>query len=271
MTEADDILRRIPVTARSSLDALEWFAELESTSSWLKQQASPPRGRFRAVIAEHQTAGRGRNEKIWLSPRSSGLCLSVSYTFGDMPCNLPALALAIGAGLAAALEKLGARDVALKWPNDLIVAGGKLGGILTEVRSAGAGGQTAVVGVGINVDLPHSIRYAASTSWASRISDLAGCMDDVPDRAELAAVIIASLIDSMRRFESEGLAAFRSSWQENDWLLGKTVSVQQASGHITGVAGGIDDDGALLVKTDAGTERVISGSVRVTTHGEARL
>jgi BirA family biotin operon repressor/biotin-[acetyl-CoA-carboxylase] ligase len=197
--------------------------------------------------------------------------LSVSYTFDEMPRDLPALALAIGAGIAAALEKIGARDVALKWPNDLIAADGKLGGILTEVRSAGDGGRTAVVGVGINVDLPHSIRYAASTSWASRISDLAGCMDNVPDRVELAAVIIASLIDSMRRFEAEGLAAFRSSWRENDWLRGKAVSVQQAGGDIRGVADGIDDDGALLVKTDAGTERVISGSVRVAAHGEARV
>jgi BirA family biotin operon repressor/biotin-[acetyl-CoA-carboxylase] ligase len=269
MTEADDMLRRIPRAARASLDALDWFAELESTSSWLKQQTSPPRGRFRAVIADHQTAGRGRNEKIWLSPRSSGLCLSISYTFGDMPRNLPALTLAIGIGIAAVLQETGARELALKWPNDLIASGGKLGGILTEVQAAGDGGRTVVVGVGINVDLPDSMRYAAPTSWTFGISDLAGCMDDVPDRAELAAVIIAALIDSIRRFESEGLAGFRSSWQAYDWLRGKTVSVQQAGGDIAGVACGIDDDGALLVKTDAGTERVVSGSVRVAAYGEA--
>jgi BirA family biotin operon repressor/biotin-[acetyl-CoA-carboxylase] ligase len=269
MTDADDILQRIPDTARVSLDALEWFAQLESTSSWLKQQASPPRGRFRAVIAEHQTAGRGRNEKIWLSPPSSGVCLSVSYTFGDLPRNLPALTLAIGIGIAEALQKLGARDVALKWPNDLIAAGRKLGGILTEIQSAGDdGGRTVVVGIGVNVDLPDSIRYAAPTAWTSGISDLAGCMDGVPDRAELAAVIIAALIDSIRRFESEGLAALRSRWRAYDWLQGKTVSVQQAAGDITGVADGIDEDGALLVKTDAGTERVMSGSVRVAAYRE---
>jgi BirA family biotin operon repressor/biotin-[acetyl-CoA-carboxylase] ligase len=270
MADADDILGRIPDTLRALLDALEWFAELESTSTWLKQQTAPPRGRFRAVIAEHQTGGRGRNEKIWLSPPSSGVCLSVSYTFGDMPHNLPALTLAIGIGIAAVLEKIGARDVALKWPNDLIAAGGKLGGILTEVQSAGDSGRTVVVGVGINVDLPDSMRYAAPTSWTSRISDLAGCMRDVPDRAELTAAIIAALIDSVRRFERDGLAEFRSRWQAYDWLQGKTVSVQQSAGEITGVADGIDEDGALLVKTEAGTERVMSGSVRVAAYREAR-
>ena len=268
MTDAGNILRRIPDTPRASLDALEWFEELESTSSWLKLQTAPPRGRFRAVIADHQTAGRGRNEKIWLSPPSSGVCLSVSYTFGDIPRNLPALTLAIGISIAAALQTIGARDVALKWPNDLIAADGKLGGILTEVQSAGDGRRTAIVGVGINVDLPDSMRYAARTSWASGLSDLAGCMDDVPDRADLAAAIIAALIDSVCRFEREGFAAFRSGWRAYDWLQGKTVTVEQAGGDITGVADGIDEDGALLVKTDAGIERAMSGSVRIADHKE---
>jgi BirA family biotin operon repressor/biotin-[acetyl-CoA-carboxylase] ligase len=119
----------------------------------------------------------------------------------------------------------------------------------------------------MNVDLPNSMR--APTSWTCRISDLAGCMDEVPERAELTALIIATLINSIRRFESEGLAAFRSDWQAYDWLRGKTVTVQQAGGDITGVAEGIDEDGALLVKTAAGTERVMSGSVRLAAYGEA--
>jgi BirA family biotin operon repressor/biotin-[acetyl-CoA-carboxylase] ligase len=269
MTEADAILKKIPGTAREWLDALDWFAELESTSTWLKLQASPPRGRFRAVIAEYQTAGRGRDGKIWLSPPGSGVCLSVAYTFSAVPTSLPGLTLAIGTGIAAALRQAGARDMALKWPNDLLALDGKLGGILTEVQPDDVGGQTAVVGVGINVDLPDSMRYAPPTSWTSRISDLAACMDEVPERTQLAAALIATLIDSIRRFEAEGLAGFRSEWRALDWLRGKTVSVQQAGGHLIGVADGIDEDGALLVKTNAGTERVMSGSVKVPTNGEA--
>lgn len=266
----DDIKQTIPEIARASLAALDWFAELESTNTWLRQQIAPPRNRFRAVIAEHQTAGRGRNEKIWLSPPSSGVCLSVGYTFIEMPRDLPALTLAVGVGLAELLQKIGARGVALKWPNDLIVAGGKLGGILTETLSGGETGRTVVVGVGINVDLPHSTRNPMSSPWASGIVDLASCMDTVPERSELTAAIITSLMASIRRFESEGLSAFRSSWQAHDWLRGRTITVQQAGGDITGDADGIDEDGALLVRTAAGTQRVISGSVRVATATEVR-
>jgi BirA family biotin operon repressor/biotin-[acetyl-CoA-carboxylase] ligase len=267
MTEADDIAQRIPVTTRALLDALEWFPELESTNTWLKQQAAPAAGRFRVAITEHQTAGRGRNEKIWLAPRGSGVCLSISYTFAKTPRDLPALTLAFGIGLAGMLENAGARELMVKWPNDLIAPGGKVGGILTEMQSAG-GGRTVVVGVGINVDLPDSMRYAAPTTWASKIYDLAGCMDEVPHRAELTAAVVTALVKTMRRFESEGLNAFRASWQAHDWLLGKTVIVQQAGGDLTGVADGIDEDGALLVKTEAGTERVLSGSVRLAPYTE---
>jgi BirA family biotin operon repressor/biotin-[acetyl-CoA-carboxylase] ligase len=158
----------------------------------------------------------------------------------------------------------------LKWPNDLILAGGKLGGILTETQSGGAGDRTVIVGVGINVDLPHSMRNPMSARWTYGIADLASCMDTVPDRSELSPVIITSLMASIRRFESEGLSAFRSRWPAHDWLRGRTITVQQAGGEVTGDADGIDEDGALLVKTAAGTERVISGSVRVATGTEVR-
>lgn len=270
MTDADDILRKMPAAARQSLDSLECFAELESTNTWLNRQISPARGRFRAVITEHQTGGRGRDGKVWLSPPCSGLCLSVAYTFRKATANLPGLTLAIGVGVAEAVKDMGARDIALKWPNDLVAGDGKLGGILTEVHSDGDGGRAVVVGLGLNVDLPNSIRYAPPTAWTRKISDLACCMDTVPDNAELAATVIATLIDSIGLFEREGLGAFHSRWQAFDWLKGKTIRIEQGQQRVSGVADGIDEDGALLVQTPEGTARVVSGSISVPAHEEAR-
>jgi BirA family biotin operon repressor/biotin-[acetyl-CoA-carboxylase] ligase len=269
MTDAQHILEKMSAASRASLDSLEWFAELESTSTWLSRQSSPLRGHFRAVIAEHQTGGRGRDGKVWLSPPCSGLCLSMAYTFLKTPANLPGLTLAIGVGMAEALKEIGARGIALKWPNDLVADDGKLGGILTEVHSDGQGGKAVVVGLGLNVDLPDSMRYAPPTSWTRKISDLAACMETVPDAAELAATAIATLIDSISGFEREGLGAFRSRWLAFDWLKGKTISVEQGQERVSGVADGIDEDGALLVKTGEGTARVVSGSVEVPPCGEA--
>jgi BirA family biotin operon repressor/biotin-[acetyl-CoA-carboxylase] ligase len=268
MGDADDILRRTG-SARAALDTLEVFAELESTNTYLLQQARPGAGRFRAVLAGHQTAGRGRDDKIWHSPPGSGLCLSLAYTFASMPRNLPSLTLAVGVALAAALERLGAGGLALKWPNDLVVRDGKLGGILTEIHSDAESARTVVIGIGVNVDLPNSMRYAAPTSWSNRVTDLVACMEELPGRADLAAAVITGVIDGVERFVRDGFGPFREAWQEYDWLRGKRISVQQVQRRITGIADGIGEDGALLVKTESGTERVISGSIQVPAMGVA--
>ena len=269
MTDPDDILQRIGSDARSSLELLEVFPELESTNSWLLQQRSPSRGRFRAVIAEHQTAGRGRSDKIWLSPGGSGLCLSLAYTFAELPRHLPSLTLAIGAAIATALENLGAKDLALKWPNDLMAQDSKLGGILTELKTNGKGSRAVVVGLGLNVDLPDTMRYTPPTSWTSKITDLAACLPELPDRAALIAAVLNSIVDCIERFVREGFGHFHSIWQRYDWLKGKRWSVQQAQRRITGIAEGIDGHGALLLRTSAGLERVISGSIQLPSCGAA--
>jgi BirA family transcriptional regulator, biotin operon repressor / biotin---[acetyl-CoA-carboxylase] ligase len=270
MSEASDILQETGAAARVALETLEVFAELESTSTYLVHQARPADGRFRAVLANHQTAGRGRNEKIWHSPPGSGLCLSLAYTFAKMPRNLPSLTLAIGVAIAAALERLGVSGLALKWPNDLVVRDSKLGGILTEMPSDAASAKTVIIGIGLNVDLPNSMRYAAPTAWSNRVTDLVACMAEVPGRAELAGAIITSIIDVILQYVREGFAPFRDAWQEHDWLIGKRLSVRQVQRRITGTAEGIDEDGALLVKTSAGTERVVSGSIELPAFGAAR-
>jgi BirA family biotin operon repressor/biotin-[acetyl-CoA-carboxylase] ligase len=269
MNDAGVILGKIGDDERGVLDTFEVFEELESTNTYLLQEERPADGRFRAVLAKDQTAGRGRDDKIWHSPPGSGLSLSLSYSFAKMPRSLPSLTLAIGVAVATALERLGASGLALKWPNDLVVRDGKLGGILTEIHSIAENARTVVVGVGLNVDLPNSLRYAAPTSWSNRISDLVACMEPLPTRAELAAAVIGSMIDDVRRFERDGFGAFRETWREYDWLRGKRLSVRQAQRRISGMANGIDEDGALLVKTETGTERVISGSVDVPAYGAA--
>ena len=269
MTDAADILQNLGSEAHSSLETLEVFPELESTNTWLLQQESPARGRVRAVVAEHQTAGRGRGDKIWLSPPGAGLCLSLAYTFENLPRHLPSLTLAVGAALVTALEKLGATKLALKWPNDLLANGGKLGGILTELHSNGAGGRAVVVGLGLNVDLPNNMRYTPPTVWTSKITDLAACMAQLPGRAALTAAMITTIVDCIKLFAREGLSPFQSAWHRYDWLKGKRWSVQQPHLRVTGVAEGIDEDGALLLRTKAGLERIISGSVELPSDGAA--
>jgi BirA family biotin operon repressor/biotin-[acetyl-CoA-carboxylase] ligase len=266
MLDVNQIRQPISDLPRARLDLLEVFAELESTNSYLLEQVAPPPGRFRVVLAEHQTAGRGRMDRVWHSPPSSGLCMSMSYTFAEAPKNLPSVTLAIGVGLAEALKKLGFSGVGLKWPNDLVVCDGKLGGILTEVRSTSAKAMTIVVGVGINVDLGCSPGASRITSSIGYASDLASCLADLPSRSVISAGMIEGLFNTLAAFEDEGFDRFYAAWERFDWLRGQRVSVETAGGAQRGVCQGIDIDGALLLRTELGQKRIISGSIKL--HGQ---
>ncbi|MEX2496839.1 MAG: biotin--[acetyl-CoA-carboxylase] ligase [Woeseia sp.] len=260
MTDAEAIACRLGASLRAQLDPIEVFPELPSTNSYLLQQKAPEPGRFRAALAEHQTAGRGRNGKTWIAAPCSSLCLSLACTFKKTPDNLASLTLAIGAGVAEVLMRLGASDIALKWPNDLIARGGKLGGILIETHAGGAG---VVIGLGLNVNLPKDLRESLASSGTDRAADLAECMDAAPGMNDLAATMIECVATTVSRYEREGLEAFRASWQRVDWLRGKVVETGETNRRVRGTAEGIDGDGALLVRTDGGLMRIVSGSVAV--------
>jgi len=262
MLDAEDIRQPISPGSGEALDALEVFSEIESTNSYLLAQPAPPRGRFRVALAEHQTAGRGRLGRQWQSPPSSGLCMSMSYTFAGTPAQFSAVTLAIGTGVATALEAMGVRGVGLKWPNDIVIRDGKLGGILTELRTAKGGDRCIVIGVGINVDLRGARGIPSIKPGIGHISDLASCMLAVPARSLLSAALIEQLFSTLSQFEAEGFAAFHAAWERFDWLRGQVIGVESGEDLFTGVSEGIDSDGALLLRTDCGRQRILSGSVR---------
>jgi BirA family biotin operon repressor/biotin-[acetyl-CoA-carboxylase] ligase len=246
---------------RSCLDALEVFGEIGSTNSYLLGETCPAPGRCRVALTENQTNGRGRRDRVWLSPRSSGLCLSMAFTFRAMPEEFPSLSLAIGIGIAQALERLGIHGIGLKWPNDIIARDGKLGGVLSEVHPARGSGTTVVAGVGINVDFNSSKQGREIATSIGGASDLASCCDELPSRPELAAGIIESLIDIMVRFDATGFSPFYEAWQRYDWLRGRAVTIETAEVTSAGIAEGVDTDGALLLNAGGDMRRVTSGSV----------
>jgi len=256
---------RQPISARplAHLDVLEVFSEIESTNSYLLEQPAPSAGRFRVAFAEHQTAGRGRLDRTWHSPRASGICMSMSYGFSRIPDSLSCVTLAIGIGVVAALERNGARGIGLKWPNDLIVGDGKLGGILTEAKPGRSEQLTVVVGVGINIDLQSVEDGVQISNGLGHVSDLASCTDNLPSRNAISAALVESLFDTLAEFDADGFARFARPWEKLDWLRGQQVEIERPGGVMSGTCNGIDADGALLLETAAGHKRVVSGSVRL--------
>jgi BirA family biotin operon repressor/biotin-[acetyl-CoA-carboxylase] ligase len=254
-----DIQKPLSELANTHLEKLEVFSSIASTNTYLMTQPPPPAGRYRVAIADHQTSGRGRHYRRWISAPGSGLYLSLSYTFARMPEQLPALTLAIGVAVIGSLQLAGVEGASLKWPNDVVALNGKLGGILTEVQSRPGDGVTVVVGLGLNVHMRDSIDFGEESDWAHRAVDLNSMMDILPEREFLATTVIEHLYGSMVKFEAHGFVS--EEWQQHDWLLNRDVTVDMPDKQITGTAAGVDGDGALLVDTRNGRQRVISGSI----------
>ncbi len=246
------------------LERLEAFAEIGSTNSYLMHGEPPATGRFRVALTDNQTAGRGRHGRTWRSPPGTGICLSVAYTFAAQPRNLPALTLAAGLGLIDALERLGISGIALKWPNDLVAGDGKLGGILTESHTLGGSAILVVSGVGLNVKLPDDFDLGAGAERAQPVCDLASLSSDPPSANAIAAGLVDGLCGVFVDYETNGFAAYVGRWRERDWLRGRELRVDTRQRLLSGVAAGVADDGALLVKVDDGAvHRVTSGTVTV--------
>jgi BirA family biotin operon repressor/biotin-[acetyl-CoA-carboxylase] ligase len=267
LLDAERIRDALPAPVRARLRQGDVAWSVGSTNTELLARPAPPIGRFDFLLAEYQSAGRGRHARSWIAPPGGAICLSVSWSFAALPADAGALSLALGVAALKALATLGTLPVGLKWPNDLLAGGRKLGGLLLELRSEGGGPVLVVFGIGLNVALGAELRARVAASGLEP-ADLAGLGVATCDRNQLAARLIAAAVDALMLFEHEGFRAFFGDWQDADVLRGQSVTVSGAGGEVSGRAAGVDSDGALLVETAAGLKRFISGEVSVRSRRE---
>jgi BirA family biotin operon repressor/biotin-[acetyl-CoA-carboxylase] ligase len=234
----------------------------DSTNEYL-YGASPPRaGSPRIVFAEIQRAGRGRRGRSWLAPFGSGLTFSIAWSYPDVPAELSALSLAIGVQVADTLRAEGAGEAMLKWPNDVVWRHRKLGGLLIQLRLEAGGAASVVVGLGLNLSMPESVRARLAAPDVTPVADLREALGGrLPDRNSLAGRLVAAMCDGLERFGREGFAPFATRWQELDSLSGAEVRVTQSTGSVEGRALGADRDGALRVEVGGRVERFFAGDV----------
>lgn len=256
------VLATLDDAVHECIDDLTELASVDSTNTWLQGRTLPLPGRCAVVMADEQRAGRGRHGKRWASPRGAGLYLSLAYTFETKPQQLAPVALVAGIAVLNALQRIGARHLALKWPNDIFANDAKLGGILVDTASSQREYVSVVCGIGINLDLS-TMPAEQRANFDTAVTDLKSIGNALPDRATLVAAILANTISALRRFDAQGLAPFRTAWQKNDWLYGKAIAVELPGETFGGTAQGIDEQGALCVATETGTRRVSSGTVRL--------
>lgn len=208
------------------------------------------------LIADEQTAGRGRRGRRWHAAPGEGLTFSLAVALRRPLRELTALPLVAGVAAARALSALGVARAALKWPNDIVVHGAKLGGILVETKSLN-GSVKAVIGIGINLRGAAALRTRLRREVAALEQFIA-----VPDPATIACAVGDALLEALAGFEARGLDAVRGEWQRLDAHAGRKLRVRLADGRVvTGVASGLDTDGALRLATRGGMRAVRSGRV----------
>lgn len=209
------------------------------------------------LAAEEQTAGRGRRGRRWRSAPGAGATFSILRRMRCAPAALSGLSLAVGVACARALRTLGAGETQVKWPNDLVVRGAKLGGILIETR-AGAGETIVVIGIGINC--------RSDPALARRLRREVAALDEfvkpVPSRNAVIAAVAREVMAALETFEISGLAPFAAEWAALHAHEGERLKVRLADGRtLSGLAEGIAASGALRLATARGMREIVSGRI----------
>ena len=238
---------------------LHHFFKIGSTNTSAMAAAANGAAEGTIVVAEEQTAGRGRGANSWQSPRSTGIYCSAIFRPPLPPSEVLPLSLAAGLAVQAALQQVDSRISAdLKWPNDVLIDGKKVCGILTEMNAEATRVRYVVVGIGINVNQQNfpkelqatSLRMITGTEWS---------------RVELAAALLKSLDREYRKL-LEGADAHESILRRfsegSSWADGKKVRIEENGSAFQGTTQGLDPRGFLLVRTPHGMQTVISGTVR---------
>lgn len=243
---------------RVDVDAL---AVCDSSNSELSRRAARGLPSGCVLVADEQTAGRGRRGRSWLSTPEDSLTFSLLWRFNGGMERLAGLSLAVGLGLAQALESLGAQAVALKWPNDVLLnlnpAGdtyAKLAGILVELQTERQACQ-AIIGIGLNLRAPQG-------SLPQPVAGLDQAIPVLPERHRVLAALLNHLVPTLDRFAMAGFAELKADWLAfHAWQDQPVSLLEDGRCLLSGVARGLADDGSLLVETPTGLQNVYAGDV----------
>lgn len=206
------------------------------------------------VLAEHQTNGRGRRGRVWVSPPAQNIYYTLALKITNGSQGLTGLSLVVGLAVLGALRKVGVKTAGLKWPNDIYADGVKLAGILLELTGDPADICHVIIGVGINVNMSHGVE-AVDQPWTS-VKEQTGAG---VDRTELVNALTESLHHYLNAHARLGFAGLKVEWQENHIWQGQRCVLSIGTRQVKGVVNGIDDQGALRLLMDDHTEQLFSG------------
>lgn len=241
--------------------------EVDSSNSELMRMAldvDSPAPEGVVLLAERQTRGRGRMQREWLTSMGHSLAVSILLRPPLAPtevAQLPLLtAVAVQQALGPMVARPGSAPLSIKWPNDILWGRRKVAGILTEMRAEPGSVQAVVIGIGINVRPPEG-------GWPERLQDIAGDLSSAAGRRICRMQVAEALLRRLDRLYHEylehGFGGIREAWWQGHAACGQKVRVHNGSGYIDGIAEALDEDGALLLRTTSGLERIVTGDLEL--------
>lgn len=243
---------------RFDVDALDVCS---STNALLLERAAAGAPAGTVLVADTQTAGRGRRGRPWVSAPADSLTFSLLWRLPPEPERLAGLSLAVGLALVHGLESQGATGLGLKWPNDLLCARpqgwAKLAGVLVELATDRRGMQV-VLGIGLNLRAPPT----GGPLVDQVVAGLVDVCQSPPERHELLAALLQALVTTLERFSQQGFAPLRAEWEARHVWQNQPVRLFEA-GLVSaeGICLGVDAAGALLLETGTGLVRCMAGDL----------
>ncbi|MDO9149835.1 MAG: bifunctional biotin--[acetyl-CoA-carboxylase] ligase/biotin operon repressor BirA [Methylotenera sp.] len=236
---------------------VEVFDTMPSTNSYLMQNMGA-KTHGTCVVTNLQTSGRGRRGREWQASLGASLTFSLLWRFQCGAATLSGLSLAVGVALIRSLHELGATEAKLKWPNDILINQKKLAGILIELQGDMEGPSTAVIGVGINLQLPESVLQKIDQP----ATDLHQTLAHTINSNALMATLLKHLVDVLLTFEKTGFDELRDEWTAHHAYHQQPVRMLMPDGsEVTGVVQAISENGSLMIETTNGMQKFMSGEI----------
>ena len=253
----EEISRMMTLQSKKSCKDIGVVFKTNSTNLYLLNQLDSEAIHGSVVFAEYQSEGRGRRNKRRISPIGSGICFSVGWRFEVMPISLGLLSLYMGIAVVRSLNSLKIKEVGLKWPNDIITTGHKIGGILLDIRGESTGPLDVIVGVGINYELP---KYRL-ISVDQPIIDVCSVSKKRFSRNMIAASLLSNILEILHDLQTGANLNLLNEWRQFDYYIGKEATLILPNEKITGILKGVDEQGSLLMLVDGKLLSYRSGEV----------
>ena len=240
---------------RPLVDQIRVFGEIDSTNDEARRTIMSGLTGSNLIIANTQTSGRGRRGRKWVSP-AGGIYMSLTWPLNESFIQPQSLSLVSAISVKQSLESWSQVPLKLKWPNDLLVEGKKLAGILLELQTSKPTDHI-VVGVGIN----YSLTDAQKNSIDRKVIDVKELTENLPAREEIVVSICTNLIENSRKFFSQGFDHFKRIWNASDCYSRSNIVIKSGKSEKLGKSLGVDDQANLIIETDLGQELISSGEI----------